>query len=127
MWSRTDLNRYRWNGLFRPGEALGRANLMLLRPYEPGKIPVVMVHGLISSPLAWIPMLNELLYDPAIQQRYQFFLYMYPTGVPIPIAMAQLRDSLQEAERMYNPAGRNPTSTDGPARAQHGRAARATR
>ncbi len=50
MWSRTDLNRYRWTGLLRPDQALARANLMLLRPYEPGKIPVVMVHGLISSP-----------------------------------------------------------------------------
>jgi pimeloyl-ACP methyl ester carboxylesterase len=108
MWSRTDLDRYRWTGLFRPGEALGRANLMLLRPYEPGKIPVVMVHGLISSPLAWIPMLNELLRDPTIQQRYQFLLFMYPTGVPLPIAAALLRDSLQELERTYNPSARDP-------------------
>jgi pimeloyl-ACP methyl ester carboxylesterase len=104
MWSRTDLDRYRWTGLFRPGEALARANLMLLRPYEPGKIPVVMVHGLISSPLAWIPMLNELLRDPTIQQRYQFLLFMYPTGVPLPIAAALLRDSLQELVRTYNPS-----------------------
>ena len=81
---------------------------MLLRPYEPSKIPVVMVHGLISSPLAWIPMLNELLRDPAIQQRYQFMLYMYPTGVPVPIAAAGLRDSLSQAERIYNPDGRDP-------------------
>ncbi|WP_422926417.1 esterase/lipase family protein [Singulisphaera sp. PoT] len=102
MWSRTDLNRYRWTGLLRPGEALGRANLMLLRPYEPGKIPVVMVHGLISSPLAWIPMLNELLRDPRIQERYQFMLYMYPTGIPLPIAAAGLRDSLKYAEQLYN-------------------------
>jgi pimeloyl-ACP methyl ester carboxylesterase len=109
MWSRTDLDRYRWTGLFRPGSELGRANLMLLRPYEPGKIPVVMVHGLISSPLAWIPMLNELLRDPTIQQRYQFLLFMYPTGVPVPIAAALLRDSLQEAGRTYNPEGRDPS------------------
>jgi pimeloyl-ACP methyl ester carboxylesterase len=108
MWSRTDLDRYRWTGLFRPGEAISRANLMLLRPYEPGKIPVVMVHGLISSPLAWIPMLNELLRDPTIQQRYQFLLFMYPTGVPLPIAAALLRDSLQEVERTYNPSGQDP-------------------
>ncbi len=108
MWSKTDLNHYRWTGLLRPGEALGRANLILIRPYEPGKIPVVMVHGLISSPLAWIPMLNELLRDPTIQQRYQFLLYMYPTGVPIPIAAAGLRDTLREAEQMYNPNGRDP-------------------
>jgi pimeloyl-ACP methyl ester carboxylesterase len=108
MWSKTDLNRYRWSGLFRPGAALGRANLMLLRPYEPQKIPVVMVHGLISTPLAWIPMVNDLLRDPVIQSRYQFFLYMYPTGVPIPIAMAGLRETLQQARAMYNPDGRDP-------------------
>ena len=108
MWSRTDLDRYRWNGLFRPGTAMGRANLMLLRPYEPGKIPVVMVHGLISSPLAWIPMINELLRDPVIHQRYQFMLYMYPTGVPIPIAAAGLRESLLEARQMYDPDGDDP-------------------
>src|SRR5262249_27139349 len=101
MWSRTDLSRYRWTGLLRPGEAAGRAGLMLLRPYEPGKIPVVMVHGLASSPLAWIPMLNELARDPQIQQRYQFLLYVYPTGVPVPIAAAGLRDALLEAQKAF--------------------------
>jgi hypothetical protein len=108
MWSRTDLERYRWSGLLRPEQALQRANLMMIRPYEPGKIPVVMVHGLISSPLAWIPMLNELLRDPAIQEKYQFMLYMYPTGVPIPIAAAGLRDSLSQAKMMFNPDGSDP-------------------
>ena len=67
-----------------------------------------MVHGLISTPLAWIPMLNELLRDPVIQEHYQFMLYMYPTGVPIPIAAASLRDSLLQARQMYNPDGRDP-------------------
>ncbi len=108
MWSRTDLDRYRWTGLLRPEKALERANLLLIRPYEPGKVPVVMVHGLISTPLAWIPMLNELLRDPVIQSKYQFMLYMYPTGVPIPIAAAGLRDSLLQAKQMYDPDGRDP-------------------
>jgi pimeloyl-ACP methyl ester carboxylesterase len=108
MWSRTDLDRYRWAGLVRPEKHLERANLLLIRPYDPGKIPVVMVHGLISSPLAWIPMLNELLHDQEIYKRYQFFLYMYPTGVPIPIAAASLRDSLLQARQMYDPDGQNP-------------------
>jgi hypothetical protein len=107
MWSRTDLDRYRWTGLLRPDHALERANLLLIRPYEPRKIPVVMVHGLISTPLAWIPMLNELLRDPVIQENYQFMLYMYPTGVPIPIAAASLRQTLMQAKQMYNPDGRD--------------------
>ena len=97
MWSRSDMDAYRWSGLLRPGKAHPHTGLMLVRPYEPGKIPVVMVHGLLSSPLAWIPMLNELLRDPAIQDRYQFMLYMYPTGMPVPIAASGLRDSLEEA------------------------------
>jgi hypothetical protein len=108
MWSRTDLDRYRWTGLLRPEHALERANLLLVRPYESDKIPVVMVHGLISTPLAWIPMLNELLRDPVIQANYQFMLYMYPTGVPIPIAAAGLRDSLTQAKQLYDPDGREP-------------------
>jgi pimeloyl-ACP methyl ester carboxylesterase len=101
MWSRTDLNSYRWSGLLRPGQAAGRAGLMLLRPFEQGKIPVVMVHGLASTPLAWIPMLNELLRDPLIQARYQFFLYLYPTGMPLPIAASGLRDALEDARRHF--------------------------
>ncbi len=108
MWSKTDLSRYRWTGLLRPGEAAGRAGLMLVRPYEPGKIPVVMVHGLASSPLAWVPMLNDLLSDPKIQQNYQFMLYLYPTGIPVPIAAAGLRDTLREAEATFNPGGTDP-------------------
>jgi len=108
MWSRTDLDRYRWSGLLRPEHALDRASLLLIRPYEPGKIPVVMVHGLISTPLAWIPMLNELLRDPVVQSKYQFLLYMYPTGVPIPIAAANLRESLIQAKQLYDPDGRDP-------------------
>jgi pimeloyl-ACP methyl ester carboxylesterase len=102
MWSRTDLSRYRWTGLLRPGEAEGRAGLMLLRPYDPNKIPVVMVHGLASSPLAWIPMLNELMRDPAIHQRFQFLLYVYPTGVPVPIAASGLRDALLDAKKAFD-------------------------
>ncbi len=108
MWSRTDLDHYRWSGLLRPEHSLERANLLLIRPYEPGKIPVVMVHGLISTPLAWIPMLNELLRDPVIQNKYQFLLYMYPTGVPIPIAASGLRTALKDARAMYDPDGRDP-------------------
>jgi pimeloyl-ACP methyl ester carboxylesterase len=109
MWSRTDVGKVRWAGFLRPSAALERSGLTLLRPYEPDKIPVVMVHGLMSSPLAWIPMINELLRDPAIQKRYQFLLYMYPTGVPVPIAASYLRDALIDARRQFDPQGTSPT------------------
>jgi len=112
MWSRTDLSRYAWTGLLRPGHAGERAGLMLLRPFEPNKIPVVMVHGLASSPLAWIPMLNELLRDPNIQKNYQFLLYVYPTGVPIQIAAVGLRDSINNAGATFGHASGDPARVD---------------
>ncbi len=109
MWSRTDLSSYRWTGLLRPGEVEGRARLMLLRPMRRTRFPVVMVHGLASSPLAWIPMINELLRDSQIQERYQFFLYVYPTGVGVPIAAAGLREALWEAKNQFDPRGDSST------------------
>ncbi len=108
MWSRTNYHKAGISGLLRPGDSAHRNRLMLLRPYEPGKIPVVMVHGLASSPLAWIAMLNELQADPRIQNRYQFLLYVYPTGVPIPIAAAGLREELRRAKQQFDPDGSDP-------------------
>ena len=65
----------------RPGVEAG---LYLLRPYEPGKIPVVLVHGLFSSPRAFLQTMNELENEPDIARRYQFWVFLYPTGQPIP-------------------------------------------
>ncbi len=109
MFARTDLERVRWAGLFKPEQAAGRSGLILIRPYEPDKIPVVMVHGLLSSPLCWVPMLNELLRDPQITSRYQFLLYLYPTGVSIPIAASGLRAELQDLHDRVDPEGTSPT------------------
>jgi pimeloyl-ACP methyl ester carboxylesterase len=53
-------------------------------------------------------MLNELVRDPAIHQRYQFLLYLYPTGMPLPIAASGLRDALEEARLRYNADGAHP-------------------
>ena len=122
MWSRTDLDRYRWSGLLRPERALERANLLLIRPYEPNKIPVVMVHGLISTPLAWIPMLNELLRDPVIQDRYQFLLYMYPDRRADPDRRRQpARVSGPGEAALRSRRARPGLRADGAAGAQHGR------
>jgi hypothetical protein len=46
--------------------------LFALEPYQPGRIPVVFVHGTASSPARWAEMFNELQNDPGIGQRFQF-------------------------------------------------------
>ena len=86
---------------------LGRfeEGLYLLRPYSRGKIPVVLVHGLLSSPLTWAETCNELCNDPDLADRYQFWMFLYASGEPIPVAASHLRDSLREAKAIFDPSG----------------------
>lgn len=99
-----------WMGLLEPSfkRAETLSGLYMLRPYEPGKIPVVFVHGLVSSPRAWIQTINELRNTPELSARYQFWVFLYPTGMPIPTSAARLRKSLVEARGTLDPAQRDP-------------------
>ena len=106
--SRSNLATLEWTGLFDSNfERLGvDAGLYMLRPYEPGKIPVVFVHGLVSSPRAWVQVINELQNTPELAARYQFWLFMYPTGRPIPGSAAGLRAGTRAGARdMLDPNG----------------------
>jgi pimeloyl-ACP methyl ester carboxylesterase len=73
------------------------ARLTFLQPYDPAKIPVVLIHGWISTPRMWAPVVKGLLADPEIRQRYQFWFFYYPTGHPVPLSALQLRETLDEA------------------------------
>jgi pimeloyl-ACP methyl ester carboxylesterase len=94
--------------LFTPERLRRQAGLHMLHPYERGKIPVVMIHGLGSSPMAWGRVVNELRGDPALRARYQFWIYMYPTGNPFMLSAAELRKALVEARDVVDPGHSDP-------------------
>ncbi|MEE2827368.1 MAG: hypothetical protein VYE64_12135, partial [Planctomycetota bacterium] len=77
--------------------------MYMIEPYDPEKIPVVMVHGFWSSPVTWLPMFNDLRANPEIRKQYQFWFYMYPTGQPFWISARQLRDDLLELRHTVDP------------------------
>ncbi|MGA7875910.1 MAG: hypothetical protein WCA08_09615 [Desulfoferrobacter sp.] len=77
--------------------------LATLRPYHPGLIPVVFVHGTASSPGRWAEMLNELENDPKIRDHFQFWFFAYDTGNPIPYSAGLLRKSLTDAVQLFDP------------------------
>ena len=81
--------------------------LLFLNPYRPGRIPVVFVHGTASSPARWAEMCNELLSDPKIASRYQFWFFMYNSGNPIVLSAMYLRESLQKARNDLDPEGKD--------------------
>jgi hypothetical protein len=83
-------------------------NLFMLRPYQPNKIPVVLVHGTASSPARWAEMGNELLGDPAIASRYQIWLFIYNSGNPIALSAMRLRESLAACRKDVDPEDKEP-------------------
>jgi hypothetical protein len=66
-----------------------KSRLTFLQPYDSAKIPVVLIHGLISTPRMWASLVKELLAVPEIRERYQFWFFYYPTGQPIPLSALQ--------------------------------------
>ena len=85
-----------------------KQGLYMLQPYDPDKIPLVFIHGLMSSPRTWLPMLNSLFGDPRIRDHYQFWFFMYPTGNPVMYSAANLREALLEIQETYDPYHTNP-------------------
>lgn len=87
------------------------ASLWMSEPYQPGKIPVVLVHGLASSPLTWSHLQNDLRTHPGILDRYQVWTFRYDTGSPFLTTAAELRRQFAELRRLYDPCGTDPNMT----------------
>jgi triacylglycerol esterase/lipase EstA (alpha/beta hydrolase family) len=89
--------------LFRPLENLDRMGLYQLQPFDPDKTPVVFVHGLMLRPESWRVAVNQLFDDPLIRKNYQFWFFLYPTGLPIWKSAAGLRAELDRFNRELAP------------------------
>ncbi len=94
-------------GLLNPNRTQAKRGLYMLEPYDPNRIPVLMVHGLWSSPMTWMDMFNDLRSFPEIRERYQFWFYLYPSGQPFWISATQLRKDLITMRDSFDQAHRD--------------------
>ena len=72
------------------------SQLTALAPYQSGRIPVVLVHGTASGPGRWADMLNDLIVDPQIYNRFQVWFFTYDSGSPILYSAELFRETLQK-------------------------------
>lgn len=91
---RTDLN-------------MDNAGLFQFDRYDPDKIPVIFVHGLMSRPEVWVPAVNELLADEQVREKYQFWFFLYPTGLPVWATAAKLREDMDRFRSTLDPQRTN--------------------
>lgn len=101
-----------YTGFLRPDLLDGKTGLHTLEPYQPGRIPVVLVHGLLGSPVTWAPLFNDLQADPVLRKHFQFWVYFYPTGNPYLVTAGELRQDLWKMRKTLDPDGQDPALDD---------------
>ena len=101
-------NRDNFLGFLVPGKEEHLQCLRMIEPYQPGKIPVVFVHGLLSDRITWIDLVNDLRSVPWFNEHYQIWAYQYPTGQPFVRTAADMRKRLSDAIRYCDPQGTDP-------------------
>lgn len=71
------------NTLLKQEQQFVSPKLFMLEPYNPNKKLIIMIHGLASSPEAWISISNDLMADERLRQNYQIWQVFYSTNMPI--------------------------------------------
>jgi hypothetical protein len=94
------------------GQGATRPRLEMLQPHEPGRIPVVFIHGLASDEGTWFDLVNELRAWPEFHRRFEPWVFHYPTGTAFLRASARLRGELRRAVHTLDPEGRDPALTN---------------
>ena len=107
MLEKTGFNSRWWEGFITEDEAFTGA-VFLIQPHRPGRIPVVLCHGLLSSPGPWETLINGLMDDPWIRQNYEFWLMQYPTGRGMLVNAYYLRKAMTEVRTGLDPNGTDP-------------------
>ena len=108
FWATTRGSRLGSLAFLRPGDFEKGEGLYVFEPYQPGKIPVVLVHGLHCTPLDFAQMLNDLRSDPVLDARYQFWAFSYATGNNFLRSARLLRRDLDRARETFDPGGTDP-------------------
>ena len=91
---------------------IDKADIRMLEPYQPGKIPVLFVHGLLDDPFIFNDMIVALHRTPGFLDRYQIWVFRYPTGITFLRSAALLREDLRDATSAFDPRNRDPAIHD---------------
>jgi pimeloyl-ACP methyl ester carboxylesterase len=71
-----------------------------------------MLHGLASSPEAWINVANEVLGDERLRQHYQIWQVYYPTNAPLAFNHHSIRTAITRTRQHFDPTASAPASRD---------------
>ena len=111
--ARSELARLSLSSLLRPKQTRPFSpRVYLNQPYDPDKRVVVLIHGLASSPEAWVNLANELLGESELRDHYQIWQVFYPTNLGILASRARIDEALRITFNHFDPEGVNRASRE---------------
>ncbi len=113
LWlARSDFSRQALRNLMGSASALQTPHIFMLQPYDPNRKIILMLHGIASSPEAWVNTANEVLGDAALRERYQIWQLYYPTNLPLIINLQSIRETVLATLQAVDPDGTHAASDD---------------
>lgn len=113
LWlARSDFSRQAFRNLMGSASALQSPHIFMLQPYDPNRKIILMLHGIASSPEAWVNTANEVLGDAALRERYQLWQLYYPTNLPLIINLQSIRETVLSTLEAVDPAAAAAASDD---------------
>lgn len=104
LWlERSHFGRQAKRSLVGRNEELLEPRIFLMQPYDPDRRTVVLIHGLASSPRAWIDLGNELTGDEEIRRHFQVWEVFYRSSAPIAYNEHAIRRALEETLDRFDP------------------------
>lgn len=79
------------------GQSSAMPHLFMIEPYQPNKKVIVLIHGLASSPEAWVALTNNIMGDKVLRENYQVWQVFYATNMPIWESRYQIHALLKQA------------------------------
>ena len=89
--------------LTRSTEELVEPRVFLMQPYDPDRVTVILIHGLASSPNAWVDLANELTGDEEIRRNYQVWEVFYRSGLSLAYNARAIRAALEQTLDRFDP------------------------
>nr|WP_260232217.1 alpha/beta hydrolase [Stenotrophomonas rhizophila] len=98
--------------LFGLSEGIGAPHMYLMQPWDPNRRIIFMLHGLGSSPEAWVNVANEIMGDPELRRHFQVWQVYYPTNAPIALNRYEINQAFNNTLKHFDPTGITPASKD---------------
>jgi triacylglycerol esterase/lipase EstA (alpha/beta hydrolase family) len=89
--------------MLHPTAMRDNAGIFLTEPYDPNKIPVLMVHGLQSTPFAFVDLMKAIRRDRELSEHFQVWTFLYATGTPVLFNALELRQQLEKTIAAVDP------------------------